>query len=271
MSEKGLLVIGKLLRKAETTDSREEADALMAKAQELATRYSIDLAVARHAGAQDAQRELVEEREVVLGRPGQKHLKVLSSLFVQLAHLNDCSVLHRGGDASVYPVGFGSDLDTVEALYRSLAAQMAAAADDWLATGEHRQTEVLVRSGSRVVARPTHSTTARGMFYAAYIERVVARLTTAHDQAMDEALREAGSSSSGRDAASGAELSSTALALRAKEREVDDFLATAYPRLGRRTVRPTRRGGQGARVASAAGRAAADRAQLRGQRSVGPA
>ena len=51
MSTKAAAIIGKLLRKAETTHSADEADALMAKAQELATRYSIDLAVARHADA----------------------------------------------------------------------------------------------------------------------------------------------------------------------------------------------------------------------------
>lgn len=266
---RGLLVIGKLLRKAETTDSAAEAEALLVKAQELATRYSIDLARARHADAQAHARELVTEREVALGRPGQPHLAIIGHLFTGIARLNDVTVLMRGTGALVYPVGLPSDLDAVEALHASLATQLARAADDWLDTGEYRSSDL-------------HRTTARGLFARAFVERVLARLEAARDEAMDAALREAGEPPAGRgtrrghssgEPRSGArastELSSTALALRAKQREVDDFLAEHYPRLGTRRARLTRRTGTGARRAGAAGRAAGDRAHLRGQRPIG--
>lgn len=262
--QKGLLVIGKLLRKAEATDSAEEAEALLAKAQQLATRHSIDLARARYAMAEAERREMVEEREVSLGSPGQKHLRLYSLLFTNIARLNDCSVLLRGGEAKVYPVGFPSDLDTVEALYRSLCSQMTREADEWLAGGEYR------RSG-------LHKVTARGIFFTGFIERIVKRLEAAHEEAMEEALAAAGESGTveaaqqpvGRQPVGKGELSSMALAMRAKKQEVDDFLARSYPRLGSRTTRVHRRTGEGARRAGAAGRAAADRARLGRQQSLG--
>lgn len=255
---KGLLVVGKLLRKAETTDSAEEAEALLAKAQELAIRYSIDLAVARYATAEAERRELVEERQVQLGTPGQKHLSLYSLLFTNIARLNDCSVLLRGTESVVYPVGFGSDLDTVEALYRSLVAQMTRESEDWLATGEYRRAQM-------------HKVTARGVFFTGFVERIVKRLEAVHDEVVEDALREAGGHSvcGAGPSPAGSELSSTALALRAKKQEVSEFLSASYPRLGNRTTRLRRRTGEGARRAVEAGRAAADRAHLRGQQSVG--
>ena len=79
--DKGLLIIGKLLRKAEQTTAGE-AEALWQKAQELATRHSIDLALARLADERARQREVVEERSVVIGRKGQHHITLLRHLFV---------------------------------------------------------------------------------------------------------------------------------------------------------------------------------------------
>ena len=148
MSTKAAAIIGKLLRKAETTHSADEADALMAKAQELATRYSIDLAVARHADARAQSRELVEERTMAIGRPRQRHVSALRRLYTVIAQLNDVEVLMRGGEAEVFPIGMPGDLDTVEALYRSLVNQMVASADRWIDSGEHRELTRLVRRGS---------------------------------------------------------------------------------------------------------------------------
>ena len=276
MSAKAEAVIGKLLRKAETTASSAEADALMAKAQELATRYSIDLARARYADTKAQERELVEERSMGIGRPRQRHVAALRRLYTVIAQLNDVEVLMRGGEAEVYPIGMPSDLDATEVLYRSLVAQMVAAADRWLASGEHRDLERHVRRGHRVVREPVHTSTARGVFYDGYIHRIHLRLTVARDTALDQAITDelatrAGPPAPGKDGSGllpGRELSSTALALRAKSEEVGDFIAAKYPKVGIKRSRASTAGQHTERI-RAAGRAAADGARMSGQKAVG--
>lgn len=268
MTDKATAVIGKLLRKAETTTSAEEADALMAKAQELATRYSIDLARARYADAQAQARELVEERTLVIGRPRQRHVVALRRLYTVIAQVNDVEVLMRGGESEVYPIGMPSDLDTTEALYRSLVVQMTAGADRWLESGAHQGLSRPVRRGPWVVEqRPVHPSTARGVFYDGFIERIHGRLVEAQTRAMDEAFAEERAKGTPSAPAHGKEVSSTALALRAKAEEVGDFIAAKYPRVGIRRSRGYDAGQHTERIRSA-GRAAADRASLKGQQAL---
>lgn len=264
MSAKATAVIGKLLRKAETTHSTEEADALVAKAQELATRYSIDLARARHADAQAQLRELVEERTLSIGRPRQRHVGALRRLYTVIAQLNDVEVLMRGGESAVFPIGMPSDLDTVEALYRSLVTQMIAAADRWIESGEHRDLTRLVRRGSSVVPATVHTSTARGVFYDGFIQRIGLRLSEAKDHALGEALEQERAEAP----PSGRELSSVALALRAKSDEVGDFISTRYPKLGVHRPR-VNHAGHHTETIRAAGRRAADGARLSGHHALG--
>ena len=269
--DKGLLIIGKLLRKAEQTTAGE-AEALWQKAQELATRHSIDLALARLADERAHQREVVEERSVVIGRKGQHHITLLRHLFVVIAQVNDVTVLVRGADPQVYPIGMPEDLDATQALFTSLAAQMSAAADQWLSS-ENYAREV-ARAGR---AKPA-KTTSRGHFYEGFISRVGARLQAAHDQAVDEALAAAGQPAAADSAAgapgrgpstAGGELSSTALALRAKHEAVNDFLAAHHPRLGVRRLTRRSRPTVTAQSSRRRGRQAADRASLSAQRRLG--
>lgn len=272
MSAKATAVIGKLLRKAETTHSSEEADALMAKAQELATRYSIDLARARHHDTQTQLREMVEERTMAIGRPRQRHVVALRRLYTAIAQLNDVEVLMRGGEAEVFPIGMPSDLDTVETMYRSLVVQMVAAADRWLDSGEHRELTRLVRRGRTMVAGSVHTSTARGVFYDGFIQRVQVRLTDAKERALAEALDEEREQSNDTlrrtpKRSTGAELSSVAVALRAKSDEVSDFITTKYPRVGVRRPRMNN-AGHHTETIRAAGRRAADRARLSGQPAI---
>jgi len=56
--------IGALLMKAESTDSEHERDALMSKAQELATVASIDLELARNKQKDKHKREQVTSRHI---------------------------------------------------------------------------------------------------------------------------------------------------------------------------------------------------------------
>ncbi|MGD7732577.1 DUF2786 domain-containing protein [Propionibacteriaceae bacterium G57] len=266
MSDKAMAVIGKLLRKAEQTSSSDEADALMAKAQEWATKYSIDLARARYADSQSQARELVEERTFTIGRPRQRHVVALRKLYTVVAQVNDIEVLMRGGESEVYPIGMPSDLEATEALYRSLVVQMVAAADRWVESGEHRSMERIVRRGRAVVREPLHSSTARGVFYDGYIHRIQVRLQQARDEVFARELAEE-SVGGWEHAAAGRELSSTALALRAKSEEVSDFIAQKYPRVGVRRQQ-AKHAGQFTEQIRAAGRAAADRASLGGQQAL---
>lgn len=278
MSAKATAVIGKLLRKAEATHSSEEADALMAKAQQLATRYSIDLARARHADAQAQLRELVEERTMVIGRPRQRHVVALRRLYTVIAQLNDVEVLMRGGESEVFPIGIPSDLDTVEVLYRSLVAQMVSSADRWIESGEHRELTRLVRRGATVVPGSVHTSTARGVFYDGFVQRVQVRLSQAKDQALEDAFdqeradAEVGRPETERHGAGGVEpgnreLSSLAVALRAKSEEVRDFITTKYPKVGVHRPR-VNNAGHHTETIRAAGRRAADRARLSGQQAL---
>lgn len=256
MSAKATLVIGKLLRKAETTDSAAEAEALLAKAQSLATRHAIDLAVARMAHADREEREGVEERTVVIGRPRQPHLVPRRRLFSVIADVNDVMVLVRGTDATLYPIGFPSDLDVVEAMHRSLDRQMAKEAEQWLRT-----------SGTTL-----HTTQARTLFYEGFVTRIHTRLRAAREAELwaadgSEAPEIRGHAGRGGRGGRSQELTSTALALRAKKSEVDEFVRTNYPRLGSKSNR-RRTVDQAGLRAHAAGRSAADRARLSGQQGL---
>ncbi len=64
--------ITKLLAKAEATEFEAEAEALVAKAQELATAHSIDLATARARQAARGARVSPAQRTVVTGERGRQ-------------------------------------------------------------------------------------------------------------------------------------------------------------------------------------------------------
>lgn len=139
MTEKLLDRIGALLAKAESTDSLHEAEALVAKAQQLATTHAVDLATARQRTARRHRREQVSQRKLALGRRGETGLRHRVLLFVAIAHVNDVAVDVARDSTYVLAFGFPSDLDVVDALYGSLATQMTAAATAAIRRGEHRE------------------------------------------------------------------------------------------------------------------------------------
>lgn len=139
MTDKLLDRIGALLAKAESTDSLHEAEALVAKAQQLATTHAVDLATARQRTARRHRREHVTQRKVMLGRRGETGLRHRILLFVGIAHVNDVQVDVARDSTYVLAFGFPSDLDVVDALYGSLATQMTAAATAAIRRGEHRE------------------------------------------------------------------------------------------------------------------------------------
>ncbi|MFE7745888.1 DUF2786 domain-containing protein [Nocardia sp. NPDC057455] len=242
--------IGGLLRKAEATDNEHEAEAFLAAAQRLATKSSIDLAVARAHIAGRERRPTPVQRVVPIGEPGKRGLRTYVQLFVAIAAANDvrCDVARTS--TQVYAYGFDSDIDTCEALYASLLVQMVRASDQYIKSGAYKSAtveKIVVekrwgRPVRRRVQAPVAGVTARLNFQMAFAARIGRRLTEVKAEVVAEVSpREA-------------EATGTALALRAKEIELTDFYAETSE------ARGTWRGPQASAGHSAAARAAGDRA-----------
>ncbi|MFD3706522.1 DUF2786 domain-containing protein [Nocardia sp. NPDC058658] len=240
--------IGGLLRKAESTDNAHEAEAFLAAAQRLATKSSIDLAVARSHVASRERRSAPVQRIIPIGEPGRKGLRTYVQLFVAIATANDvrCDVARTS--AQVYAYGFAADIDTCEALYSSLLIQMVRASDHYIKSGAYREATVLKvvtekrlgRTVRRKVEVPVAGVTARLNFQMAFAARIGARLAEVKAEVVAEE--------------SAAESTGTALALRDKEVALTDFYTTTSE------ARGTWRGPQTSTGHSAAARRAGDRA-----------
>ncbi|MEU0503704.1 DUF2786 domain-containing protein [Nocardia sp. NPDC005998] len=241
--------IGGLLRQAESTDNEHEAEAFLAAAQRLATRSSIDLAVARAHIAGRERRPTPVQRMIPIGEPGKKGLRTYVQLFVAIAAANDvrCDVARTS--TQVYAYGFDSDIDACEALYTSLLVQMVRASDQYIKSGRYRSATVekIVtekrwgRQVQRRIQAPVAPVTARLNFQMAFAARIGRRLAEVKAEVEAEVVPAT--------AAAG-----TALALRNKEIELTDF----YKRTSE--ARGTWRGPQASAGHSAAARRAGDRA-----------
>lgn len=211
-----------ILRQAESTTHRAEAETFMARAQELATRHAIDLALlsARDEGGTGEGAERPEEVAVVMGRAGQRWLRNYCRLFMVVAGANDVSYLIASNSTRMYAHGMPSDITMTIALYESLRAQMVAAAAAWMATGEWKQE----RTERGYETRPLHWSTAKTSFYEGFVASVATRLEESRQRTEQAAT--AASPVVGEDAEDrgpGAELHSTAVALAAKREQVRAF------------------------------------------------
>lgn len=254
-SDKMLTRIGGLLRQAESTDNEHEAEAFLAAAQKLATRSSVDLAVARAHIATRERRPTPLQRVVPIGEPGKRGLRTYVQLFVAIAAANDvrCDVARTS--TTVYAYGFDTDLDTCEALYASLLVQMVRASDQYIKSGSYKSAtveKIVVerawggrREVQRRVQAPVAAVTARLNFQMAFAARIGRRLAEVKQDVETEAVRA--------DAAESTP-TGTALALRNKELELTDFYR------GTSEARGTWRGPQASAGYSAAARRAGDRA-----------
>lgn len=146
-----------LLRKAESTEFPEEAEALTAKAQELIARHAIDAVVL---GA--APGEIPMTRRVYLDDP---YIETKAMLLDRVAGANRCAAVFAPwfGWSDVF--GYLADLDAVELLTQSLLAQA---------------TRALAREGSRVDATGRSRTRSfRRSFLAGFALRIGERLQRA--------------------------------------------------------------------------------------------
>lgn len=220
-----------LIAKAEATDFPEEAEAFMAKAQELMARHAIDIAML--GGNKD--RSKIVTRDILVQAPyGTAKVALINAI----ALANDVRVVYSdlsGGNKSVTMVGYPADLDTVETLYTSLSMQAARAL---------RQADVF---GS--VRSFRHS------FMLSYAYRIGARLAEARKAAAEEYETETGTS--------------TALVLVSKKAEVDDVFTEHFPRT--RTSRTTSSNGAGHREGARAANSASlgQRGVAGGNRALG--
>lgn len=245
--------ISKVLAQADRASTPEEAATFFDKAQSLATRYSIDLAVARQHVARTQQRETPIHRTIAIGQQRQAGNRHFVRLFLAIAHVNDIKANIATNSTSVYPYGFPSDIDVVEAMYSHLSIHMAEAASIYLATGAFRESQVFSRSRAEHV--PATAREARLAFYDSYIAAISRRLVAAQASAERDAVEAEGEAST-----------STSLVLADKRAEVRDYYSRNSDARGSWSGWKGR--AQSVPSASSAGRRAGERAQLSSGRAL---
>ncbi|MGI5118631.1 DUF2786 domain-containing protein [Marinactinospora thermotolerans] len=161
-----------LLRKAESTEFPQEAEALTARAQELMARHSIDHALL--AVEEGAQGEGPVSRRLPVDDPYDTAKAVLLDV---VAGANRCRAVWDQGVGLSTVVGFAEDVEAVELLFTSLLVQ----ADTAMVAAEARQ-----RAGGR-----KRTKTFRQSFLAAFAQRIGERLDAAADAACQEARERA--------------------------------------------------------------------------------
>lgn len=255
--------IAKLLNQAERAGTEAESATFMAKAQELAAIYSIDLAKARHATIAK-ERTTPVQRTVTLGVRGTRGLNTLVSLFSGICAANDLTMDIAANSTRVFVFGFAEDIDIAEALFASLSVQLAQAAEVYRKDGSWKN-ETVYRPGRyqgwnwvEGTEKPITWLSARLDFQAGFASQIGRRLA--------EARREAENAARTADAEAPTS-TGTDLVLVNKRKAVSEFYQSAS------TARGSYRGGRRATSSAArgAGSRAGDRASLNRATGVGGA
>jgi uncharacterized protein DUF2786 len=198
--------VRKLLAQAEDPAATpEEAQAFTMKAQQLMTKYAIQLAMVADAGRAD---ELTATGWLVPG-PYASHKVTLVSA---VARSNDCRALYAdlgGGRKRIEVVGFASDVEWVQTLSRSLDVQLASA----------------LAAGMRERPAHVHGRTYAVGFIQGFIAEVQARLHRARQSAVAAAEAEAARQPRPADGAG----SSVALVLVRKRERVEQEFTVRFP------------------------------------------
>lgn len=237
--------IAKLLRKAENTDSQAEAEAFLAKAQELMTLYAIDeMMIARARGDVEKTREEIIQRAI-------SYTGIFKSVLMSLGNTvirhNDCRGVYMDHNwekpkRTVLTVtGFESDVDRACLIESSIQLQCASALAAWW----KQQDASYLSNMERFKARRE--------FILGFTSGLSAKLA----QANREAERQAAQAEAERSNITVEQATdSVALELRSRKDRVNDWMDNHYGRL-RSSTRSYSRGGLGASGAGyAAGQAA---------------
>ena len=203
-----------LLAKAESTTYPEEADALVAKAQELMARHAIDEAVAqqRRPGARP------EIRRITIEGP---YITPKAALLSAIGRANDVQVVYnRAGGASL--MGFDADIEIVELLFASLLVQASRA---------------MLRAPREEVGSQVKAF--RHAFLLAFAHRIGERLAEARASAVDDAAAQRGAS--------------LVPLFDARRSAVDELMRQEFPHARSATTSVSHYGGYGAGRAAAEG------------------
>lgn len=220
--------ISALLAMAERTDNRHEADAFLKKAQSLATHASVDLAMARLHIEKKELRPTPISKTLTIGEPRKRANKHLVDLFIAIAHANDLKIDVAHNSTYVIVYGMPSDIEVSEVLFNSLATQMFTTATDWIRSNGWRDDtyeviEVDFRGKRRRVQKHHSAKTAKSAFYVAFTKRISERVSEVREQVIKERMESESKSA----------LVSTAVVLRDKAREVNDFYKKQSSAVGR--------------------------------------
>ncbi len=176
--------IAKLLAKAESAATPEEAHAYFEKAQALATAHSISLARARlhHRGSARAPDPV--HRTIRVGEPRRHSNRPLVTLMAVVAEVNDVKIDVAHNSTYVIAYGFADDIDAAEHLWSHVATRMTRFADHYLTAGQWRSDVRYVRDRRGYRAAPMTKQTARATYYDSFITTLHSRLTAARDTAV---------------------------------------------------------------------------------------
>jgi hypothetical protein len=234
--------IGKLLAKAEST-TPQEAEALLQKAQELMSRYSIDEAMVAAARGLESAEKVVEERIEYRGIFREASFEIGEAL----CGPNECRhLISRGRNTTVLIViGFEGDVARVKMLDASVQIQAHGALLKW-----QKEQDRSHMSGMQWYK-------ARREFLFGFATGLDAQLARAHDKAVREAKKAVDINPEGTS-------SSVELVLRDKKQRVDDWVDESYGKL--RSV--SRRYSSGGFAARNAGHDAGRSADISGRGKV---
>lgn len=229
VDQKVLAKVRGLLAKAESTEFPDEAEALSAKAQELMSRYSLHQAVLDHDSGRDPG---VSGRRLWLDAP---YADAKALLVQAVATANRARTVWSSHLGFATVVGSDVDLDSIELLVTSLLVQANRA---MLAAGRHT-----TRTGT------SRTRSFRQSFVVAYATRIGERLAAATSSATLEIDAEMQRVEPEAD-------SRLLPVLAARADATEELTDRLFPEMVRRGVSASNRAGL------AAGRAAADQAQL---------
>lgn len=233
--------IAKLLRKAETTDSATEADALNAKAQQLMVKYQITDELLAQAEGRERTEKIVQE---TIRYRGVFH-RALFNIGWAITKSNDCRGLINlhTNDTELLIVGFESDVAHVKMLDMSLQIQASTAMQRWY------------RGQDVTGLTPMQKYKMRREFFMAFARGLDVKLQRARAAGINEAVVDEAARSG---VAADQVKHSTDLVLVSKQRRVDEWMDSTYGGTLRQTRRNYASGGIAARQAGYAAGMSAD-------------